>query len=770
MKEKTINYQLFIELIKPGIFLIFQALVAGVVISTILTMIILSVSSAQADELLLNEKSLNKESFENPEDVGQGSLLIQKNNHEYVPVDLLSTQVDISVNGLISRTKVTQIFSNQYEDNIEAIYVFPLPENSTIEKFTLIIGDEVIKGKIMEKKVAEHVYQQAKKAGKQSAVMKQQRPNIFKTKVANITKGSEVSVIIEYQRRINFSELGYELRFPLVVGPRYTPSDYYNLKPDKVLEEEIDIRSASQISQNDSQVTQSLYLIPPDSETNQIMNPVNIHVKLNAGFEIESINSPSHAIIFNNENTLENKQSVQHRSWDYSVTLKDRQVPANKDFILQWQLKKSDYPRAALFSEQDKASVDSPVNTFYINMMIMPPEELFQDEQRLSKEMILVLDTSGSMGGTSIKQARKAMLKLLKSMHAGDSFNIIEFNSDYESLFSFAVPVNRHNIKKAINYVSQLQAKGGTEMIPPLRAALSSTKIPFDSSLKKQLKQIVFITDGNVTNEAELFSIIKNRLGDSHLFTVGIGSAPNSYFMRKAAEMGRGSFTYIAHVDEVEQKMQALFKQLESPLLAGLHITWPDEFKQIAMYPERLNDLYLGQPILVNAKVTVQGDTEQQYKLLIEGQGGMTQWKSHLMINAQANHRGVANLWARKKISALMDLYHHSSVSNRQSEEEHGQEELKQKVIDVSLKHQIISPFTSFVAVSNKPLVSEQKKIKRLKVPLHLPEGWTLNVYPATATIGPLLQQTGLMLVLMSLLLLSCLKLVKYMNTGRFFW
>lgn len=733
MNEKHNYSQPLLNLIKPGFLVVFQAVITGVFISTVLSLLIVFINSAQAGEA---------NSFNNPEDVGQGSLLIKNSPQQYTPMALLKTDVNININGLVSVTKVTQIFSNTSNENIEAIYVFPLPENASIDKFTLTIGDELIEGKIMEKKEAQHIYEQAKKEGKKSAIMNQQRANIFKTKVANIQKGSEVSITIEYRRQIDYSTHGYELRFPLVVGPRYSPLSNSKQRADKLLEEVIDISTSSAVDINQQKLTQLTYVTNPQAENGPIINPVSINIKLDAGFEIENIISPSHDIVSMYENTADKTAAIQNSSWSYRITLADQQVPANKDFILQWKLKKSDYPRAALFSQQDKTNPD----TFYINMMLMPPEQLFQQEQRLSKEMILVLDTSGSMAGVSISQARKAMIKLLENMHSGDSFNIIQFNSGYESLFKHAVAVNENNIKKALDYTRQLQADGGTEMAAPLREALAHSK----TSEHKQIKQVIFITDGNVSNEAQLFSIIKNNLANSRLFTVGIGSAPNSYFMRKAAQAGRGSFTYIAHVDEVEQKMQILFKKLESPLLTRLNIKWPDEFDQIETYPKHLNDLYLGEPLLVNAKITRQDKpAKQQYKMLIEGQGGTTQWKSNLIINTKSNSSGVEKLWARQKISDLMDNYHYSLNS---ANDEQGL--LKLKVTEVSLAHQIISPFTSFVAVSNKTIVNEKNGIKSINIPPLLPEGWTLNVYPGTATIGPRLQQIGWMLILMSLLLL----------------
>jgi len=729
-------------LIREILLLIGQAIFIGLLVSTVLALLILFVTPVQA-------QPYEPIHFKQLDDVGQGSLLTQDETGDFASLPLLDTHVDMSISGLINKTKLKQTFKNITTEKIEAIYVFPLPENAVVERFKLIIGEQVIEGQIKEKQQAKVIYQKAKTQGKHTALMTQQRPNIFTTKVANIEPNTDVSILIYYQQPINYQSNGFELRFPLVVGPRYTPLDLSYQPPTSILEEKITLENSPLSGQSNSHIEQSSQLLNPIAPINKKVNPVSININLDSGFGLEHISSPSHTIHMTPglvEQLATTEKSPQTIG-KYRISLTEEQVPADRNFVLQWRLKQSDYPRAALFSETD----NSETNTHYINMMLMPPAQLFKQEQRLNKEMLLVLDTSGSMHGLSIQQAKKAVINLLNQMHPNDSFNLIQFNNSYEYLFPTAVPVTPDNIFKAVNYVQNLQADGGTEMANAMRTALSaSNQIP--PGQRKQLRQVIFITDGSISNEQQLFSIIEKQLGPTRLFTIGIGTAPNSYFMRKAAEFGRGTFTYISNISEVETKMKELFKKLESPLLTKLKITWPKNFKNIEVYPKKLSDLYMGHPLMVTAKVSTAESTQQnqQQTVIFEGQSGLTQWKSQLQWDANNSHHGVARLWAKSKISSLMDDYRHSNNLASPNLIADKKKALKQEIIELSIKHHIISKFTSFVAVSHLPATSSNIPAKTTKIKQNMPHGWTGNVlasYPKTATIAPWLQLIGFIFI-----------------------
>jgi len=224
-------------------------------------------------------------------------------------------------------------------------------------------------------------------------------------------------------------------------------------------------------------------------------------------------------------------------------------------------------------------------------LMVMPPQPqpTTGQKQGRDRELVLVLDVSGSMQGGSIRQARSAALQAISQLTINDSFNLIFFNNRSWRLFPAAVPANAQNIRLARSALINLQADGGTEMFPALEMALQA------APKGEGLRQVVFVTDGAVSNEKRLFSLIRNRLGNSRLFTVGIGSAPNSYFMRKAAQAGRGTFTYVSRPNEVDQKMNALMLSLNSPVLTDLKLSMTAA--NLDILPAPLPDVYLGEPV-----------------------------------------------------------------------------------------------------------------------------------------------------------------------------
>ena len=233
----------------------------------------------------------------------------------------------------------------------------------------------------------------------------------------------------------------------------------------------------------------------------------------------------------------------------------------------------------------------------YLLAMVTPPT-LDAAPKLLPRELIFVIDNSGSMAGTSIVQAKQSLLFALGRLRPGDKFNVVRFDDTLETLFDTAVDASSDNLAIAKHFVSRLDAEGGTEMLPALEAALKDAT-PEDTT---RLRQVVFLTDGSVGNEAQLFEEIAKNRGRSRLFTVGIGSAPNSYFMTRAAELGRGTFTEIGSDAQVLERMSALFAKLEKPVMMGLKAEWPAG-TSVEVWPDPLPDLYAGEPVVLSAKL-----------------------------------------------------------------------------------------------------------------------------------------------------------------------
>ncbi len=622
---------------------------------------------------------------------------------------LVSTDVHMEIHGMLARVVVAQHFTNPGRDWQEGIYQFPLPENSAVGQLRMRIGERQLEGEIQERKKARAIYDQARLSGRRVTLLSQQRPNIFTTSVANIGPGESILIEIEYQQTLRYDQGRFQLRFPLVVGPRYIPGT--------VLADPETLRlSGNGWALDTDQVPDASQLTPPvaDPRDGQL-NPVSLSIRLDPGMEVEELHSPYHELVRQVDD-----QGV------YLLSLRSKTVPADRDFELQWKPKTGQNPKAAIFRETWEGQE-------YALLMVVPPESK-ADAGGLSREVIFVVDTSGSMHGSSISQAKAALQMALGQLHPQDRFNLIQFNNHTHALYKRAVPATRQNVDQALQYVSRLQADGGTQMLPAMQLALGH------GSESKRLRQVIFLTDGSVGNEQALFSLIRQQLGDSRLFTIGIGSAPNSYFMQRAAEFGRGSHTYIGDLSELALHMQKLFDKLKYPALIDIHPIWSDG-RTLESYPARIPDLYRGEPLLVALKADeLAGD------LRLEGQLAGSLWRQTLSFQNVAQHPGIHALWARAKIKDLMAELSRGAQDPK----------LRSKVLELALEHQLVSSYTSLVVVDRTPARDLDKTVKKGLVPTNLPHGWTASKVfgelPQTATASQLHLLSGMVLLLVALL------------------
>jgi Ca-activated chloride channel family protein len=395
--------------------------------------------------------------------------------------------------------------------------------------------------------------------------------------------------------------------------------------------------------------------------------------------------------------------------------LADDAVPADRDFELVWKPRIGSAPQASVLTEARDGKT-------YALLMVMPPPA--QDESpRLPREVQFIIDTSGSMEGTSITQAKAALVMALDRLQPGDRFNVIEFNSVTRALFGAPVPVDVATMAQAKNFVAKLKARGGTEMKPALEAALGGDAAP------GFVRQVVFLTDGGVGNEAELIQLTKERIGDRRLFTIGIGSAPNAHFMTKSAQFGRGTYTYISDVREVGEKMSALFRKLESPVLTDVSVTWPSGAEA---YPKQPPDLYAGEPVVVTAMLDSTASA-----VTVSGRRGGVPWQASVPLTTDGIEPGVGVLWARAKIDALTD-----ALASGASEDE-----IRPLVVDVALAHHLASKYTSLVAVDVTPTVPADTLVTTTALPTNLPNGMSYDAVfvglPQTATPAPQMALVG---------------------------
>ncbi|WP_299076104.1 marine proteobacterial sortase target protein [uncultured Paraglaciecola sp.] len=623
--------------------------------------------------------------------------------HSLSPV--LKTKVDIKVTGIVARTKLTQTFRNAGTEWVSALYVFPLPENAAVDHLLMTIGDRKIEGVITEKDEAKKRYLQAKAEGKKVSLIAQQRPNIFSNRIANIGPGETIEVSIEYQQRIPFEQQQYSLRFPLTITPRYQPKG---------------TTEASQIQPNFSQ--------NHSPETNNI----ELQVHLQAGFSVQNISSEFHPIKINP--LPDGSQHIQ--------LVKNSQ--ANQDFVLNWQPELGAAPQSAHFTQLVNGDK-------YGLIMLLPPHKKQHSQLSQNREVIFVLDTSGSMEGDSIQQAKQALLLAIDELKPKDRFNIIEFNNYAQHIWKSPKPADLNNKQQAKHFVNSLSANGGTEMQSALQLAFAQPK----GQLSTGLRQIIFITDGSVANEASLMTLINKKLGDSRLFTVGIGSAPNSYFMTEAAKMGRGTFTYIGSVEQVQQKMLGLLSKLQHPAVTDIELQLNDyplqSDPQLEFYPNIISDLYKGEPLVLSYKISGSNLADNFSNVNIKAQFQQKPWGSPLVINGETRQSGLNVLWARQKIGQLTRDKRRAGHAVNSSDAE--QQTYKHLITETALAHHMVSQYTSLVAVDVTPTRPLALPVKEQKLLNPMPKGALYRSasiqgqLPQTSTTAQLRITIGLILM-----------------------
>ncbi len=626
-----------------------------------------------------------------PGDQTSGSFLMRvRPGGEYVRSPVLSTDVKFTVSGTVARAVVSQQFRNDSPDWVEGIYVFPLPDNAAVDRLQMHVGDRLIEGQIRERAQARAEYEAARERGSLASLIEQERPNIFTSSVANLGPGQTLTVEIEYQQTLRYQNGSVALRFPTVVAPRYIPGTPQSEgKP-----------SGHGWAPDTDKVKDASRITPKVlAEGEPLRNPVSIHVELDAGFPVNEVRSRYHPV------------KVEKRDDNrYEVSLAVGPFPADRDFELVWNPMPGAQPRGALFLE-------SAAGESHLLLTLFPPFGVKADDKRLPREVIYVIDTSGSMEGTSIVQAKSALRMALGQLAPEDRFNVIQFNSATELLFPSSREASVKNVVTARRYVDRLKATGGTEMVPAMQAALESPE------KEGFLRQVIFMTDGSVGNEDQLFKLIQRKLGRSRLFTVGIGSAPNGHFMTKAAQLGRGSFTYIGDVGEVGEKMAELFGKLEHPVLSDIVVEWPAELNAQSS-PGKLPDLYLGEPIVLSA--LVQGPLTG--RVSVRGRAGGESWVAEFDLANAHDGKGMGVIWARRKVDALMDSIQEGA----------DREEVRRQVVEIALKHHIVTRYTSLVAVDVTPVRPQAEGYDSESVPANLPDGGSHAGYfgslPKTAT------------------------------------
>lgn len=609
----------------------------------------------------------------------EGGLMLRGSNGDgvatNVPAVHLGTDIVADVSGQTARVTVTQAFRNTSDDWMEATYLYPLPEEGAVDTLQMVVGDRIFSGKIKPKEEAKQIYEEAKANGQKAGLVEQHRPNMFRNSIANVGPGETMLVQIEFQAPIKQIKGDYSLRMPLVVGPRYIAG---TAKAGGSL-----TRAALLAGSSD--------ILAPTADPKMVakagsgLNPVSITVNLDPGFTAKTISSPYHAV------------KVAGEGKTRTITLKDGAVPANKDFELRWSAGDEE-PQLGLF-KQKYGSLD------YVMATITPPSVERTTTETPPREMIFVIDNSGSMAGESMPAARRSLLYALETLRPQDRFNIIRFDHTMDELFVRAVPASDESIAIGKSFTHGLNADGGTEMLPALEAALSAPRS------ETHIRQVIFMTDGGLSNERAMMSEISQNRGNSRVFMVGIGSAPNNYLMSRMAEAGRGTFTNVGYGDEAEPQMQRLLDRLSKPV--ATNITASVAGGNIDFAPRDLPDLYAGEPLVLLGRTK-----HLQGTLTVSGTTDGKRWSRRVDLTNASESDVVAKLWARRRIK---------EVEAERYSGETTYERADASIEELGMDFHLVTSRTSLIAVDETPSRPDGERLLREELPLLLPAGWDFD-------------------------------------------
>jgi len=581
-----------------------------------------------------------------------------------------STEVDIRVTGLLARTTVTQRFTNHTKGWAEGRYVFPLPDGASVDELRIVIGQRVIEGEVREKADARQVFEQAREQGQTAGLVEQHAGNLFSTSLTNIAPGEEILVTIGFGQTVAYRYGKFTLRFPTTTLPRYENQSRNSLP--------------------------TLANAPPSPVYGTGAAPgLALQVDLAAGFDLGAVQSLHHAV------------DMQGRGSDRSIALAEPEHAAGKDFELVWTARDEDRLQGALFVEQMRGRA-------HALLMLLPPREF--RPVALRRELVLVIDRSGSMQGEAFEQAREAIRLALDRIDHDDRFNVIAFSNAALPLFDGPVAASQANLAQAYRFIEQLTADGGTEIDAAMGLAMAGLPDP------GYLRQIVFATDGAVANEQQVLERIDREIDDSRLFAIGIGHGVNDAFLNRAARRGYGTTTLIKDPRDIAGRMSELLMQLESPVLEDLQIEWPVPTET---WPERIPDLYAGQPLMVLSRLDGPAGEVARGTVRATGFRDLRFVEMEWPMRDYFSAPGVARAWAQARIQGLADRPEGSMDAQLQHDER----------LLTALEYRIVSPLTSLVAVDRTPRRTEAAKLQRVAVAGAAPVDRTagaLQAMPAT--------------------------------------
>lgn len=575
---------------------------------------------------------------EDDERPSEGTLRLDEHAHdgEVAGFPLRSTRVSASVSGFVAHVSVEQTFANPYDRPVEAVYLFPLPDDSAVDAMEMRAGTRVVRAQIRRREEARQEYAEARDRGVLASLLEQERPNLFRQSVANIRPGDEVRVTLAYTQVLPYEEGSYRFVYPMVAGPRYQPGEG---------------------EEGASNGTQQVVLAPGEERPDR----VEVSIDADLGTELHEVASPTHEI-----------QVRRDGDRRVHVELASAARP-DRDLDVRFEVA-GEAPAVALL-----ASPPEGEQAGHFSLAIHPRLDV-PDDEVMPRELVFVVDTSSSMHGRPMELARAAMLRALSGLHPTDTFRVLTFSDTTSALSDHALPATPENIARGERFVRDMHALGATEMLRGIRAALEP---PTENG---RMRIVLLMTDGYVGNETDVFRAVHERLGQSRVFGFGVGSAVNRYLLTRLAEIGRGD-TFVVTLDESPREAADRFhERIARPYLTDVSIDWGELAVRDA-YPRRLPDLYADHPLVVHARYPHGGSGN----IVIRGRVAGRPFEQTVAVTLPATGDArpeLESVWARTRIHDLM-----TAMALRPSDA------LKEEVTQLGLTHHLLTEWTAFLAI-----------------------------------------------------------------------
>ncbi len=588
-------------------------------------------------------------------------FFVKSDDPEVDCLPLQRTRADVDIAGVIADVKVTQVYKNQGQKPLEAIYVFPASTRAAVYAMRMTIGERTIEAEVKERGQARRDYEQARDNGQSASLLEQQRPNVFQMNVANILPGDVIKVELNYTELLVPTSGIYEFVYPTVVGPRYSEK-----------------KAGS----------------TPDSE-HWLENPYlhqgekapygfDIDVSLNGGVPIQKITCSTHQV------------DVSYRGKARAlVDLADSEKQGgNRDFILKYRLSGNQVQSGLLLHEGEKEN-------FFL-LMAQPPKRV-TPEHIPAREYIFIVDVSGSMYGFPLDISKKLLKNLIGNLRPSDTFNILLFAGGSTVMAERSLPATAGNIRKAFDIIDRQQGGGSTRLLPALKRSLALPRTEGCS------RSIVIVTDGYVAVEEEAFDLIRNRLGEANMFAFGIGSSVNRHLIEGMARVGMGEPFVITKPEEAEARAEAFRKIIQSPVLANISIDF-GKFDVYNVEPPSVPDVLAERPVIVFGKWR----GKPRGTITIEGVTGKRKYHKKIRVadsKQSKDNKALKYLWARHRIAVLGD-YNKLNKNDKRVKE----------ITRLGLDYNLLTAYTSFVAIDKQIRVKNGKAVT-VKQPLPLPQG-----------------------------------------------